>query len=293
MKPCISLYCYHDLVGKNGYTHFDAIDKTKELGYEALELQISNHLIPEGYDLHSYAKALHRYATERGLAVPILTLAANFYVAEPKVEYDRIKALIDTAGELNIPLMRIDVAHKFMGNETSKTPRLVISAVAPYITSLADYARERNVKLCSENHGRLIQDFDRVEELLYAVNSDNYGWLLDMGNFGSADNDYVLAVSKLLPSICFVHAKDSFVRSGMNYDPGRGYSVSRGGNYRRNTIFGHGNVPTYQVLNALEKFGYDGYVSLEYEGIEDPIMAIEISTENLFRMLEDVQRKRG
>ena len=36
--------------------------------------------------------------------------------------------------------------------------------------------------------------------------------------------------------IVHVHAKDMLVRSGMNFDPGRGYNLSRGGNYWRGTI---------------------------------------------------------
>ena len=74
----------------------------------------------------------------------------------------------------------------------------------------------------------------------------------------------------------------------MMYDPGRGFGRSRGGEYRRSTIFGHGNVPTYQILRAIGTSGYDGYVSLEFEGIEEPKMAVEISMENLKRMLADI-----
>ena len=110
-----------------------------------------------------------------------------------------------------------------------------------------------------------------------------------MGNFGGADEDCDRAVSKLLPHICYVHAKDSFKKSGMMYDPGKGYSRTRGGNWRRATIFGHGDVPTFQILAAIKKSGYDGYVSIEFEGIEDNILALEIGSDNLKRMLKDLQ----
>ena len=35
--------------------------------------------------------------------------------------------------------------------------------------------------------------------------------------------------------------------------------------------------------------GYKGYYSLEFEGIEDNLMAIEISVENLHRMLREIE----
>lgn len=186
--------------------------------------------------------------------------------------------------------MRFDIAYKFIGDEPSKSPKKVIEIAAPYVRRLADYAKEKGVKVCSENHGRIMQDSYRVEELMYQVDHENYGLLCDIGNFGGAYEDCATAVSKLLPHICFVHAKDSFIKSGMTYDPGKGYNRTRGGNFRRSTIFGHGNVPTYQILTAIKKSGYDGYVSLEFEGIEETMMAVEISAENLKRMIEDLNK---
>ena len=40
-----------------------------------------------------------------------------------------------------------------------------------------------------------------------------------------------------------------------------------------------------QCLKILHDSGYDGYYSLEFEGIEETVSAIEISMENLNRML--------
>ena len=79
---------------------------------------------------------------------------------------------------------------------------------------------------------------------------------------------------------------DMLVRSGMNFDPGKGYNLSRGGNYWRGTIFGHGNVPTFQILSAIRKSGYDGYVSLEFEGMEPVLEGVEIGTQNLQHMIK-------
>jgi sugar phosphate isomerase/epimerase len=63
--------------------------------------------------------------------------------------------------------MRFDIAYKFIGDEPSKSPKKVIEIAAPYVRRLADYAKEKGVKVCSENHGRIMQDSYRVEELMY------------------------------------------------------------------------------------------------------------------------------
>ena len=112
------------------------------------------------------------------------------------------------------------------------------------------------------------------------------------GKFTVVDEDCATAVSALSDHIVHVHAKDMLVRSGMNFDPGRGYNLSRGGNYWRGTIFGHGNVPTFQILSAIRKSGYDGYVSLEFEGMEPVLEGVEIGTQNLQHMIEVVGKMR-
>jgi sugar phosphate isomerase/epimerase len=136
-----------------------------------------------------------------------------------------------------------------------------------------------------------MQDSNRMVELFNAVNNKNYGFLCDIGNFGGVDEDCFTSVSRLMELIVHVHAKDCFTRSGMMYNPGRGYNLSRGGNYRRATVFGHGNVPTFQILNAIRASGYDGYVSLEFEGMEPPMEGVTIGTENLQRMIRDIEGK--
>ena len=288
MKSCISLYSYWQAVKAGRMSYYQAIDTIKDLEVDAVELQIMDSAIPEGESMSSYAASLCKYAREKGLDVPILTVKSNIYCREPEEELARLCGLVDLASELEIPLMRCDITYKFLGDEPSKSPKKVIEAVAPYVRRLAEYAKEKGVKVCSENHGKIIQDSYRIEELMYQVDHENYGLLCDIGNFGGADEDYVGAVSKLLPHICFVHAKDAFTKSGMTYDPGKGYKRTRGGNFRRPTIFGHGDVPAYQLLRAIKDSGYDGYISLEFEGIEETMMAVEISAENLKRMLEEM-----
>ncbi len=292
MKTAISLYSYHKLYTTGNFSIFDAVEQTKKYGMDGIELCIFDGYIPEGKTKLQLSLELCEYAMSLGLEVPMFAVGANLYCTDPETETKRLMEHVDIAAECGIPMMRMDVAYSFLGNETSRSPKKVIEFVAPYVRRIAEYGKEKGVKLCSENHGRLIQDSDRIEELLYTVDNDNYGLLCDMGNFGGADEDCAAAVSKLLPHICYVHAKDSFTKSGMLYDPGRGYSRSRGGNWRRATVFGHGDVPTFQILSAIKSSGYDGYVSIEFEGIEDNILALDIGSENLKRMLKDLESAR-
>ena len=291
MKSCISTYSYHRLYADGSFTRFDAIDKTNELGCDGVEFVLDD-TTPDGSTPREYALALTAHAKEVGLEVPIYTTGANFFVKDPEQEVERICKHIDIASECGIPLLRHDITWSYYPEyDGVKTYQNVIEAVAPVISKVADYAKSKGVMTCSENHGRLMQDSNRMVELFNAVNNKNYGFLCDIGNFGGVDEDCFTSVSRLMELIVHVHAKDCFTRSGMMYNPGRGYNLSRGGNYRRATVFGHGNVPTFQILNAIRASGYDGYVSLEFEGMEPPMEGVTIGTENLQRMIRDIEGK--
>ncbi len=290
MKTCISAYSYTKLYKKGDFTPFDAIEHAKQQGADGFELAIDD-VVPEGYaDFASYVKALCEKAREAGLEVPILTMYADFYQRDPEEELKRLMKKVDAAAECGIPMMRHDVGGAYRKDETVCSYKAIIAKVAPYIRRLAEYAESKGVMTCSENHGRIMQDSYRIEELLAAVDHKNYGFLCDMGNFGVADEQSDVAVSRLIQNVRYVHAKDSFKKSGMLYNPGRGWSRTRGGNYRRATIFGHGDIPTFQILSALKSYGYDGWISIEYEGIEDTLMALEIGMENLKRMIKDLEK---
>jgi len=128
----------------------------------------------------------------------------------------------------------------------------------------------------------------RVLKIVNAVNSPNYGLLIDMGNFTCADERPDLAYGNTIPVAFHAHVKDMFLRSGSLPDPGAGWFKSRGGNYIRCTILGHGDVPVRQCLSMLKAAGYQGYVSLEFEGMEPCMQAIEISIANLKRYIAEI-----
>lgn len=54
---------------------------------------------------------------------------------------------------------------------------------------MTEYAEQKGVKTCIENHGFFAQDAERVEKLINAVGHPNFGALVDIGNFACADED--------------------------------------------------------------------------------------------------------
>jgi sugar phosphate isomerase/epimerase len=139
----------------------------------------------------------------------------------------------------------------------------------------------------TENHGYFSQDSSRVEKLINETNHENFGALVDIGNFMCADEDPAMAVGNLAKYAKHVHVKDFFKKSGMEIDPGDTWFKSRAGNYLRGAVIGHGDAKVYQCIQILKSSGYDGYYSVEFEGIEDNLVGIELGLKNLKRFLND------
>ncbi len=290
MKTCISTYSFSRAYRDGRITYPGMLEKARELGCTGVEFVVDD-VAPDGKsDLGDFWMNLADEARLMGLEVPIYTTGANFFQPDPEEEIARVKRHVDLAAACGIRLLRHDVTAGFyLGYDGPRTFDAVLPVVAPAIREVAAYAERKGVTTCSENHGRIVQDAERMLAVFAAVGHPNYRYLCDIGNFGGVDEDCAVSVSKLLPLVRHVHVKDAFWRSGMLPDPGRGWSRTRAGNYRRATIFGQGDVPTYQCLKILHDSGYDGYYSLEFEGIEENLMAIEISMENLRRMLEAIE----
>lgn len=284
MKTSVSSYSYHKLLKNGTMDLFQVMDKTKALGFDAIEF--TEFKAPEGMTLADFAAQLRAYAERIGLAISSYTVGANFLQDDVAAEVARVKGEVDIAAILGAPVMRHDVLYKYPDSyEGIHTFDAVLPIIAPAIREVSEYAATKGIVTMSENHGFIAQDADRLLKLFTAVNCPNYRFLCDIGNFICADEDCAVSVGKMKELIAHVHVKDFFIRSGMEPDPGRGWFQTRAGNYVRGTVFGQGNIPTLQCLRIIKKSGYDGYVSLEFEGMEEPLQSIEISFENLKRYL--------
>jgi protein FrlC len=107
-----------------------------------------------------------------------------------------------------------------------------------------------------ENHGRLINDGDRLAELLDEVDSPILGMTIDTGNFCLAGHSVAETerfVAKLAPRTVNVHVKDGrFVGGRFVLLPA-----------------GRGDLDLPRLLASLAEAGYTGPVLSEYEGADD------------------------
>lgn len=285
MKIGVSSYSFSKYMKATGCNYLDICDLAKEMGFDGIEFTDLQSEV-SGCDALTAAKQIREHCEKIGLEVAAHTVGANFLQDDPEAEVKRIMALVDVAAELGAPVLRHDACWGSAEHKHGYTWREAVKAIAPYIRRVTEYAQTKGVKTCTENHGRYIQDPERVETLIRTVDHPNYGWLVDVGNFICADCDSIQAVAVAAPYAFHVHAKDFLYKPGTMMNPGEGWFQTRGGNYARGTIVGHGVIPVAQCVAMLKEAGYDGYLSLEFEGMEDNLTALKAGLAYLRRVAE-------
>lgn len=288
MKPAVSSYSFAGLMGPGGMTQLDCVKKAAELGFEAIEFtDLQPH---DGSSPAQYAGTLARACRDAGLTVSNYTVGADLLSGsggDLGSEVERLWGQLELADRLGARSMRHDATTGIPVREwrgfDQALPRL-----AEGCRAVSDRGAELGIRTMVENHGFFCQDSRRVEQLVNTVASPNFGLLCDIGNFLCVDENPVQAVGRVAPYAAYVHVKDFHIKSGAWPDPGRGFFQTRGGNRLRGAILGHGSVPVGQCLSILKNSGYDGYAAIEFEGLEDPILALEIGLENLDRYLEAI-----
>ena len=267
MKISVSSYSFERLVQKGQMTQLDTIKKAKELGFDCIEFtEIKPH---DGSTQLEYATKIATAAKEAGICVNCYTIAAHFAVdtdEELQAEVERMKGQVDIAEALGVHLMRQDSMRK-MGNYRSFDQALPM--LAKGVRAVCEYAETKGIKTMIENHGYFCQDSVRVEKLVNAVAHPNFGLLVDMGNFMCADGDPVASVRSNIDIASFIHFKDFFRRTAGNPPLGEGWMRTRAGHYLRATVIGHGSVELVPIVKIIKESGYDGYISVEFEGKED------------------------
>ena len=280
MKISVSSYSFNQYIKAGKMTVFDTVAKAHELGFEAIEFID----LPERDNLESQkelAKRIREEADRLGMEINAYTIGANLYretSEECDAEVARLCGQLDIAKILGCSVMRHDVCYKLGNTGNSRSFDLMLPTIAANARRVTEYAETLGIKTCTENHGYIAQDSDRVERLFNAVNHNNYGLLVDVGNFSCVDENNVTAVSRVAPYAIHVHAKDMAFSS----EPKEGYTLkTRGCNYLKCTYLGGGDVNVKKCIEVLKRAGYDGYVSIEYEGAEDCIEGIKKGLEFL------------
>jgi len=277
MKISVSSYGFT----RQDQDFFEALALAKSLGFAGIEFV-------ELLDIDT-AKRLREESERISLPIVCYCAGADFLQKDVQEEIVRLRGQVEIAKALGCKMMRHDASSGYAAEEAkTKGFEQALPVLAEGCRAVTEYAAGQGIATMVENHGFFCQDSGRMARLVGAVGHANFGALVDIGNFACVDEDAAVAVGNLAPMVKHVHVKDFHMKLGTGDDPGEGWFRSRGGNFLRGAILGHGNIPVRQCLETLKRAGYDGWVTIEFEGMEDCVPALRMGKANLEAMLAKI-----
>jgi sugar phosphate isomerase/epimerase len=272
MKIGVSSYSYGQKL-REGNDLFWAINKAAEQGFEGIEFTGFG-----GDDPIALAAELKAAAAAMGLPIVSYTVGAN--LLDPAA-VDGVKVQLDIAAALGAPVLRHDAAGqpKEVAGDDALFDEL-LPRIADGCRAITEYGASLGIRTCVENHGFFMQHSVRCEKLVKAVDHPNFGWLIDIGNFLCADDDPVAASNRMAPYAVHAHAKDFTVTPADEAGDAAGLR-SLANALLVGQAVGEGDVDVPGCIAAMTAGGYDGFLSIEYEGAGDCVEGLATGLANL------------
>jgi sugar phosphate isomerase/epimerase len=188
--------------------------------------------------------------------------------SEKQVEY--VLKGIDTACSIGTNTVRIFSGDVKEGMSFDTSREWILDGMK----RVSEYAEKKGITLAVENHGLLAGKSSQIKFLTGEVKRESLKATTDTGNFLLVNENPLDAVKRLRDVIGFVHFKD--FKEVSKDEP---YYKSIDGRTFKGVVLGTGDVPLKQIVDYLYETNYDGYLSIEYEGHEDPVQGTIASIE--------------
>ena len=281
MQLGVSSYSYASTIAAGGLDLLGVVDRVAATGADHLEIAQAGAGGPDLPDDPALTDAIAARAAERGLPLTSYVIAADFRSAHAagdlEAEVQRVFGHLEAARRLGVQRVRHDVV-AWAWRETSEAEaHEVAELVVGPCQRVADRAAELGLATMVENHGFFMNDPARVQALVAAVDRPNFSTLVDVGNFLCVDADPLAAVRTSLPTASVVHLKDFRVRPQLEPpgDPAaEGWLRTVGGAGLLGSVVGEGDLPLAAIVREVRASGFDGPVTIEFEGPEDDDAAV-------------------
>ena len=240
----------------------------------------------EGYvadqDLDSIRSALCETGTD---AVSYMTYC-NFIDPDPagrQAQVSHLRESLGRAAALGAPCVTV-VPGMREGDISSEAARdWIIQGLRECIPD----ASGLGITLTIENLGLQTDVYGRSEHLIAICDSVGSELKLtyDAGNFLLAEENAVEALDRIASRVVHVHFKDWQVVQLQGEAPEHVLVGSDGLHYE-GAVLAEGLVDLPAAVVRLNKLGYNGYISVEYEGIGEPREAVRRGVKHLRSLLE-------
>jgi len=223
-----------------------------------------------------------KHAEEIGVPIVNYLVSGDLRTADSQ-EIDRLRRQLDVAHRFGARIFRHDVAPWAWREQDPGEFESTFEKVVEGCRAVADHAADLGIVSTIENHGFFMNGSERLARLVYAVDRPNFRVTLDLGNGLCVGEVPGKTAAGLIDVAASIGIKDFHIRRSA----GDGWLKTLAGDYLLGTVTGHGDVDVAGLL-ALVATKPDVPVSLEFEGMETPLPAIERSLANIIRLNESV-----
>jgi sugar phosphate isomerase/epimerase len=221
-----------------------------------------------------------KHAEEIGVPIVNYLVSGDLRTADGD-EIDRLRRQLDVAHRFGARIFRHDVAPWAWREENPDEFEATFEKVVEGCRAVADHAAGLGIVSTIENHGFFMNGGERLARLVHTVDRPNFRVTLDLGNGLCVGEVPGKTAADLIDVSASIGVKDFHIRRSA----GEGWLKTLAGDYLLGTVAGHGDVDLPGLL-ALVATKPDVPVSLEFEGMEAPLPAIERSLANILRLTE-------
>ncbi|MBP3958214.1 sugar phosphate isomerase/epimerase [Gemmata sp. G18] len=236
-------------------TLFEFIDLAADLPLDAIEL--TSYYWAETTD--AYAEKLKAHATKKKLAISGVPVGNNFCVrdeAKYKLEIQKVKDWTVLAAKVGATTVRIFAGALEKGDTLEAAQKRVVAAV----NECCEVAEKHGISLALENHGGITDTPEHLLDLVKPVKSKALGVNIDTGNFKTTDP--YADIAKIAPYGVVSQVKTEVYPGGKVQD-----------------------ADLARVVKILKDANFHGFVALEYEGKEDPKVAVPKHVKELRKLI--------
>ena len=208
-----------------------------------------------------------RRIADLGLEVAVYSISNDFIQPDASVraaELAGLKRGVDIARELGVDLLRVFSGSAREGVSQEQGTAWILDG----LSAGAAYAESRGLTLALENHGRFAGRSSQIRDIIEQVGSAALRVNFDTGNFLPVGQDAVAAARELAEWVVLAHLKDMRAAGA---DEISHVFARPDGFLLTGSVLGDGLVDLRGVMAALRAARFDGWLSLEFEGAEEPL----------------------
>jgi len=204
---------------------------------------------------------------DAGLELAVYSIGNDFFQPEREAWEKQLadfKTGIEVADRLEVRTLRVFSGNAKPGYSFDDGFAWIVDGLA----AGAHHAENHGVTLALENHGLMAGRSSQVRRVIEAVGSPALRANIDTGNFLLVNQNPTEAAQELAALAALVHLKD--FRRARPDETAHVYKALDGAPFT-GAVVGQGEVDLAAIIKILDNAGYTGWLSLEYEGGDDPL----------------------